>query len=156
MKTRTKFTLTQLCLVVGLLALLAAVTPARAQQNLLTYLPATTMAVQSTNNVGNGQIGWNLGDVLVFQAVLQSTNNIHVSTKSNVFLYLDANIGGQVWATNQYTLSFATHTFQTNAVASLVTITNTIGANWLRIGQQCNPNTNIVIFNSLDVLKTLR
>lgn len=148
MKNKTKFAL--------MLALLVTCITAPAQQSLLTYLPAPTMTVQSTNNVGAGQIGWNYGDVLVFQAVLQSTNNVHATTKSNVFLYLDANIGGQVWATNQYTLSFATHTYQTNALASLVTITNTIGANWLRIGQQCNPNTNLVTFVSLDVLKTLR
>lgn len=125
-----------------------------AQQNILGHLPTTTMAVQSTNNTGSGTIGWNLGDVLVFQAVLQSTNNIHVSTKSNIFLYLDANMAGNTWATNQYTVSFPTHTYQTNAVASFATITNTIGATFLRIGQQCNPNTNIVTFVGLDVLKT--
>lgn len=139
-----------------LLFFLLGFSPAFAQQNVLSQLPVTSMTALSTNNTGAGTIGWNLGDVLIFQGVLQSTNNAHASTKSNIFLYLDANLTGNVWATNQYTLSFPTHTYQTNAVASFATITNTIGATWLRIGQQCNPNTNVVNFISLDVLKPAR
>jgi len=124
-----------------------------AQQNILSLLPATSLTPASTNYTGQGFIGWNIDDVLVFQFNVQSTNNIHVSTKSNILIYLDTALTGTTWSTNQYLISVPTHTYQTNELVTLHRITNTVGGNYLRVGAIWNANTNMAYINSAYVLK---
>jgi len=139
-----------------IISLLCACLSGFAQQNITAMLPATDLSPASTNYTGAGFIGWNIDDVLVFQFNVQSTNNIHASTKSNILVYLDTALTGTTWSTNQYLISVPTHAYQTNALVSLHRITNTVGGNYLRVGAIWNANTNMAYINSAYVLKKER
>jgi hypothetical protein len=116
---------------------------ASAQSDLTSLLSATALAATSTNTTGNGVVGWNYGAIAQFSLSVQSTNNVHATTKSNIVIRLDSSLNGTDWVTSAYALTFPTATFATNANATIVTLTNT-GGKWLRVGTIENPNTNRV------------
>ncbi len=124
--------------------------PSFAQNFITDRLPATELAGATTNaGPGSGIIGWNRDQIAVIGANLYSTNNVHASTKSNVFVRFDTSANGVDWTNNAYFLTLVTATFQTNGNAHILRFTNSLGAKWVRIGQIENANTNRVYFQRL-------
>jgi hypothetical protein len=116
---------------------------ASAQTDITSHLSATSLDAASTNTTGSGVLGWNYGKIAQFSASVQSTNNVHITTKSNIVIRLDSSLNGTDWVASAYTLTFPTATYATNANATLLTLTNT-GGKYLRVGTVENPNTNRV------------
>lgn len=118
-----------------------------AQADITGYLPTAQLTALSTNTPGGGILGLGIDKVAVFQLTCTTTNSRHISTASNIVIYLDTVLQGTTFKTNAYTLTFET---ATNAATqtSFARITNTIGGN-LRIGNTCNANTNHVLVNGL-------
>lgn len=129
-----------------IICLLALVSfTAAAQQDITVLLPVAELAGATTNaGPGNGILGWNRDQIAVIGANIYSSNNVHISTKSNSIIRFDTSANGTDWSTNAYSLSLTTATFQTNGSANIARLTNTVGAKWLRIGAVENANTNRV------------
>jgi hypothetical protein len=123
---------------------------AYAQQDITVMLPESNLAGSTTNvGPGNGVLGWNRDQIAVIGANIYSSNNVHISTKSNSIIRFDTSANGTDWSTNAYSLSLTTATFQTNGSANIARLTNTVGAKWLRIGAVENVNTNRVYFQRM-------
>ncbi len=90
-----------------------------------------------------------IGAGAVIGANVVSTNNVHISTKSNVFIRFDTSANGTDWSSNAYALTLTTATFQTNGNANISRITNTIGAKWLRVAGIENASTNRIYIQRL-------
>ena len=121
--------------------------------DITSYLPATTFAGATTNTTGGAKIGWNLNDILIMQVAINSTNNAHATTKSNVVVRFNSSLNGTDWQLASHELSIATATYQTNTANTLTALTNTTGAKWLAIGDIENSNTNRVYLYRLFVEK---
>lgn len=108
-------------------------------------LPTAELAGATTNaGPGGGLLGWNIDQIAVLQGAVYSSNNVHISTKSNVFIRFNTSLNGTDWVTNAYNIALVTDTFQTNTLSTIARITNTTGAKWLQVGAVENANTNRV------------
>jgi len=112
---------------------------ASAQQNLIGYLPATTVAGASTNaTAGTGVIGWNIDQVAVFQLTVVSTN-----TASGAFTVdFRTSDNGTDWKTMAYSVAVTAN--GTTAATDIIRLTNTVGGKYLQVQQVRNPSASAV------------
>lgn len=108
---------------------------AQAQQSVLSYLPATTVAGASTNSTaGTGVVGWNIDQVAVFQLTCVSTN----TCSSAVNVDLDTSDNGTDWVSGSYTVGVTAN--GTTPVTAITRLTNSVGGKYLRVAAIRNPN----------------
>jgi hypothetical protein len=118
---------------VAVALLLGLCLPAFAQQNLIGYLPATSVTSFSTNwTAGTGLIGINRDQIAVFQLTATATNTL---ASGNTIVRLDTSDNGTDWLTNQVTVAV------TNNATAIARMTNSIGGKWYRIGGVSNLGT---------------
>lgn len=123
-------------------ALLLCAFAVSAQQSVINNLNATTVAGSTTNSsIGAGFIGWNIDQIAVLQQTIVTTNN-GAGLTNTVTKTLDTSDNGTDWVADQY--SIATLLNKTTNATSIVRITNSVGAKYLRFGQDRNTNSNAV------------
>jgi hypothetical protein len=127
-------------LLTSIIALCAFVS--MAQQSIINNLTTTTVVGATTNTgIGAGFIGWNIDQVAVIQQTIVSTNN-GLGLTNNVTKTLDTSDNGTDWVADQYTIATALN--KTTNATSITRITNSVGAKYIRFGQDRNPNSNAV------------
>ena len=111
-----------------------------AQEVITAKAGGATIAAFSTNTAtGNGVIGWNIGQVAVFQLTCVGTN---AAVTNNVILKMDTSDNGTDWLANQYTIS-NTPAGLTKGT-SITKVTNTVGGKWLKVNRIENLNETYV------------
>lgn len=128
-------------------ALCFLVLPAQAQQSIVPYLPNATTAATSTNTTDgllfNGPFPWKPDQVAVVQLTVGSTN----TATGAASVFFDTSDDGVFWVANQYLVQVTAN--GTTAATTVARMTNTVGAQWLRVGQVGNASANAVTITNL-------
>lgn len=123
----------------AVICLLFACLTSNAQQNIISYLPATQVITAATNTTeGPGLIGWNVDQVAVLQLTVVSTN-----TAAGTFIVrLGTSDNGNDFVASQYSITATAN--GTTAATAIARITNSVGGKWLRVDKMENLSANTV------------